>query len=206
LITYSEITSRDRCSIERRDVDDDWFIVKNESATRLDFEPKKVYLNPAIDDVFAFTPSYTTTTTTPDASETRMYSPIEEWTIPGKAVPMAIDPTGHVLFRTEEPVDVPTKDAYGSTIAICNPRICSFNYSYWLNGKRIAVANSIMVPQFSSSAAPTKLPSWYEGAEKAFKYYGVFGQPDFDSNGNLVFFSVQDVKISKLTFDVSSIR
>lgn len=180
-----------------RDIRGEWYIVKNEVATKLSFEPKEVYLNPALDDVFAFAPSYSTAST-----ETHLWSPIEEWTIPAKAVPVAIDPTGHVLFRAEQTVDVRTMDDNGNVIDVCSSSVCSFEYTYWLNGKQVASATSQMVPMFSESDALVKKPFFYEGTEKAFKYYGVFGRPSFDAAGNLVFYVVTDTKVTKQVYDV----
>lgn len=182
-----------------RDIRGEWHIVKNEVATKLSFEPKAVYLNPAFDDVFAFTPPYTTTS---EYNETHLWSPIEEWTIPVKAVPVAVDPTGHVLFRAEKTVDVHTMNADGTVIDVCSSSVCSFEYTYWFNGKQVASATSQMVPMFSESDALVKKPFFYEGTEKSFKYYGVFGRPSFDADGNLVFYVVMDSKVTKQVFDV----
>ncbi|MFA6522126.1 MAG: LysM domain-containing protein [Patescibacteria group bacterium] len=182
-----------------RDIRGEWYIVKNEVATKLSFEPKEVYLNTTLDEVFAFTPPYTTVS---EYNETHLWSPIEEWTIPVKAVPVAADPYGHVLFRSEKTVDVHTMKADGTAMDVCSSSVCSFEYTYWLNGKQVASATSQMLPMFSASDAPVKKPFFYEGAEKAFKYYGVFGRPSFDAAGNLIFYIVSDTKVTKKVFDV----
>jgi len=182
-----------------RDIRGEWYIVKNEVVTKLSFEPKELYLNPSLDDVFAFTPPYSSTT---EQNETHLWSPIEEWTIPVKAVPVAVDPIGHVLFRAEKTVAVHTLNADGTIIDVCSSSVCSFEYTYWLNGKQVASATSQMVPMFSDSDVPVKKPFFYESAEKAFKYYGVFGRPSFDDAGNLVFYVVTDTKVTKRVYEV----
>lgn len=182
-----------------RDVRGEWYVVKNEVAVELSFEPKALYLVPALDDVFAFTPAYSGA----DASdETRLWSRVEEWTIPVKAVPVAVAPSGRVLFRAEQTVPVRTVDENGTAIDVCSSSVCSFEYTYWLGGVQVARATSQMVPLFSESATPVTKPFFYEGAEKAFKYYGVFGRPSFDDAGNLSFIVVADTKVTRQVYDV----
>ena len=93
-------------------------------------------------------------------------------------------------------------NADGTIIDVCSSSVCSFEYTYWLNGKQVASATSQMVPMFSDSDVPVKKPFFYESAEKAFKYYGVFGRPSFDDAGNLVFYVVTDTKVTKRVYEV----
>lgn len=184
-----------------RDIRGEWHVVKNGVATKLSFEPKELYLNPAIDDVFAFSPAVTSYQENP---ETHLYSPIEEWTIPVKAVPVAIDPDGRILFREQSKVLVQTVASDGTEKNVCNDSICSFDDTYWMNGRRIATASRRMVPLFSEKDSATKLPFWFdgEGMEQTYKYYGAFGRPSFNAAGNLVFTVVRDSLLTRETFDV----
>lgn len=182
-----------------RDIRGEWHVVKNEVATKLSFEPKELYLNQAIDDVFAFSPAFTSYQENP---ETHLYSSIEEWTIPVKAVPVAIDPDGRVLFREESKVLVQTVASDGTAMNICRSSTCSFDDTYWMNGKRIATASRRMVPLFSEKDPAAKLPFWFdgEGTEQTYKFYGAFGRPWFDAAGNLVFYVVRDSLLTKETY------
>jgi hypothetical protein len=176
-----------------RDVRGEWYVVKNKVATKLSFEPKRIHLNPVADDVIAFTP---------DDTQTQMYSPTEAWTIPVSALPVAISPDGHILFRETKYVRVETLIDGGSKKDFCSSSVCSHDYSYWLDGEQVASSTNRMVPLFSESDAVVKLPFFYEGTQKAFKYFGVFARPWFDDNGDLVFMTVKDNLVTKQVIDI----
>jgi len=183
-----------------RDIRGEWYVVKNEIATKLSFEPKELYLNTANDEVFAFSPAYTSWSENP---ETHLWSTFEEWTIPVKAVPVAVDRAGHVLFRERSKIVIRTKASDGMDTDVCNSSICSFDDTYWMNGKRIATTSSRMIPMYSEKDPAAKLPFWFDrhGTEKTYKHYGAFGRPTFDAAGNLSFHVVRDSLLTKMTFD-----
>lgn len=180
-----------------RDLHGDWYLIKNEEAIKLTFEPTALFLIPSIDEAFLFRV---------DESATRLYSSRGEWTMPVKAYPVAIDPAGRVLFREATRVNVRTADKDGNIFEVCSSSVCSRRETYWLDGKMVASTSRRMIPLFSSRKASVKLPFFYEGAQKTFKYYGVYGRPSFDSAGRLVFHVVNDSKLSKKTFDLRQTR
>lgn len=178
-----------------RDVNGEWHLVTNEIATKLSFEPESVYLIEAFDAVIGFRS---------EAGTTQAASPFESWTIAADDVlPKAVDARGRVLFVAEAWEDVATRNADGEPLSLSDSTVHDARSEYWLGGERVAASVSRMVPLYSSSDAPVSLPFYFrDGAQTAFKYYGVFGDPSFDANGDLVVYSLFDVRISRLTIEL----
>jgi len=180
-----------------RDLRGEWYIVKNEQATKLSFEPQGVYLDTLGDEVFVYRA---------DTEKTYIYSTLGEWTIPVKAQPVAIDAQSRVLFRSYTTIDVRTKNADGSLLEVCSSSICDLDRTYWLNGVQVAATSARMVPLFSEYSVEAKPAFYYEGDEQAFNYYGDFATPTFDDHGNLVLYIMNGPILSTQTFDVSSVK
>ncbi|NQV89680.1 MAG: hypothetical protein HQ488_05130 [Parcubacteria group bacterium] len=176
-----------------RDIQGRWYLVSNEESTLLSFEPNYVYLNTITDEAFVYRG---------DDDSTQFYSSTESWVVSQRLYVVAAASDGRILFQNKNNIALRTIDDNGEIVDMCDSAACSSEITYWLSGEKIATVSSTMVPLFSQSDAAVKLPFYFVGAQKAFKYYGAFGRPWFDADGNLVFTTIFDNRISKQTFDL----
>ncbi len=187
-----------------RDTDGKWYMVKNGISHAVAFEPSKLYMNAGKDEVFALRypeteneypyklkPGAKTTIATFDKS----------WSFDGSVSPSAADSKGNVLFGQVNYSELSLLENDGKVYKVCSSSDCNYDFTLWLNDKKIGTSAFRMVPLYSSSTQRT-LPFFYEGSEKLFKYYGTPISPAFDAKDNLVFYSLDDAKLYRLVFSL----
>jgi hypothetical protein len=188
-----------------RDIRGKWYIVKNDKAQKLSFEPSRLYLNESIDDFIALDYIFPKYHPTPFKREvvglsTNIASSNKEWKIPGDARPISTDSKGNTLFKATTRYDVRTVDENGKIFEVCSSAVCSLDHTYWLNDSEIGVSTERMVPLFSKNKAAYPLPFFYEGEQKAMKYYGVFIEPSFNTHNQLVFYVLFNNTLTKQVY------
>ncbi|MSR85669.1 hypothetical protein EXS71_04540 [Candidatus Uhrbacteria bacterium] len=183
-----------------RDLQGKWYIVKNEQATLMPFEPQNFFINPPLDEAFAVRYSPSPRIGYDPAGSTEIFSSQGHWHFLNGVDARAIDRRGNILFVARQAVRVPVKTDQGKITDVCSSSICHHDYIYWINDRQIGTASFRMLPLFSKKPARVKRAFYYEGNEKAFYYSGVVIPPAFDAEDRLVLYVIQDTKLKKLIY------
>ncbi|HUT22185.1 MAG TPA: hypothetical protein VMX18_02110 [Candidatus Bipolaricaulota bacterium] len=172
----------------------EWFVVKNNEATKTPFEPRNIVFNPVLDE-----PMATETSRQGDRVD-GLFGKNNYWKYDAPVRLIAIDSKGNMLFQSTESVSVITKDANGKQMEVCSSSTCNYNYVYWINNNRIGEAAFRMIPLFSEKPAVGQTAFYYEGNERVFKYYGEVIAPAFDNQDRLVIYVIDDYKLEKTVY------
>lgn len=180
-----------------RDIYGDWYVVKNHITTKLNFEPMYLELNFDTDKYVAYGYSE-------DRSETYFATEYKNWIIPAEVRIAAADNDGNLLLREWKSVKVRTVGSGGEIFETSSSHNHSVDYTYWVNDQKIADTIFRMVPQFSETSDPVKLPFFFSEQQSTVKYYGDTDSAAFDANGNVVIYLMDDTRLYKRTIQINN--
>lgn len=185
-----------------RDQAGNWHAVKNEKAAPMPWEPSRVLMNGPLDEAFAlraaapkdrydFVPGYL-----------EAFSKYGTWTFPRAVNPEAIDAKGNFLFVATDIIRLDLGTLNGEMT--CSSSVCSRNYEFWLNDKRLGTATQRMVPLFSKSGG-WLVDTKFGKVHIHYKHYGATVLPAFDPEGHLVFYTLDDTVARRTVFDLGDV-
>jgi hypothetical protein len=176
-----------------RDKQGQWYIVKNDRATRLAFEPEYVFFNELVDEPFAMNDKA--------QGSGRVASIFGDWNSFGRPVRVtSVDTSGNMLFTSYVKVPLAIREESRIDYNRGDSSKHRYEQQYWLNDVYIGASNFNVYPLYSQTGAF----GW--GQDGVF-FAGVPHEPSFDSDDNLVVYSVFGMfPLNRTVLDVNVVK
>lgn len=176
-----------------RDIEGKWYLVKNDRVTAVSFEPEYIFFNEILDEPFAINDK--------SQSAGRVFSVFGDWNFAARPVRVAsVDARGNMLFSAYTKVPLAIRSDAGINYNMGSSSQHRYEDQYWLNDTYVGASNFNVYPLYSQSGA-------FSWATDDVFFTGVPHAPSFDSNGNMIVYSVYGrFPLYRTVFDVSALK